>query len=146
MKSRSQTAVPAAPFFPWSDEMSVGVRELDSQHRRLIGMTNMLTLAMLTGRGQQRQRAVVDAMLDYAGIHFATEEHYMKEFGFTGYEEHRQEHAQFIAKALELKTRALRDGFTLTLEIVDFLSVWLHRHIRGRDSEYGQLFLDNGLR
>ncbi len=146
MKSRAQTTVSVAPFFHhWSDDMSVGVRELDSQHRRLIGMINMLTLAMLTGRGQERQRAVVDAMLDYAAVHFAAEERYMKELGFPGYEAHRREHAQFTGKALELKTRALRDGFTLTLEIVDYLSDWLDRHIRGLDQEYEQFSKDRSL-
>ncbi len=146
MKNGVETQVPTASFFHWSDEMSVGVRALDSQHRMLIGLTNMLTMAMLTGKGQERQRAVVDAMLDYAAVHFDTEESYMREFGFEGYEEHRLEHVEFASKARELKARSESGRFTLTLEILDYLSAWLNRHIRHRDQEYEELFRIHGLR
>ncbi len=146
MKNGVAARVPTAAFFHWSDEMSVGVRALDSQHRMLIGLTNMLSMAMLTGKGQERQRAVVDAMLDYAAVHFAAEESYMRDFGFEGYEAHRMEHVDFASKARELKARSEDGRFTLTMEIVDYLSTWLNRHIRHTDRVYEELFRINGLR
>ncbi|MGI6102630.1 MAG: hypothetical protein ACOYET_09155 [Bacillota bacterium] len=37
----------------WSDELSVGVRELDAQHQRLIQMINELNEAMLQGKARK---------------------------------------------------------------------------------------------
>ncbi len=133
-------------YFEWSQELSVNVREIDDEHRMLIGMINTLNEAMLAHKGREAQKATIDSMVDYAATHFATEERYMQAFRYQGYQAHRLEHQKFTAKALELKTRADGFGFILTLEIVSFLKSWLQNHIMGTDKRYQACFNEHGLR
>jgi len=133
-------------YFDWSSDLSVNVQEIDDEHRKLVDMVNSLNGAMLARKGREAQKATIDAMVDYAATHFATEERYMQAFRYQGYQAHRVEHEKFTAKALELKARADRAGFILTLEIVDFLKAWLQNHIRGTDKRYQSCFNEHGLR
>ena len=105
-------------------------------------MINTLNDAMLAHKGREQQRVTIDAMADHASTHFAREErcHYQ------GYQAHRLEHQKFTAKALELKTPADRDGFILTLEIINFLKAWLQNHIMGTAERYQACFNEHGLR
>ena len=133
-------------YFEWSNDLSVNVKEIDDEHRKLVGMINTLNEAMLSHKGREAQKATIDAMVDYAATHFAREERYMQEFRYQGYQAHRVEHQKFTAKALELQDRADRAGFILTLEIVDFLKAWLQNHIMGTDKRYQACFNEHGLR
>jgi hemerythrin len=132
-------------YFEWSDDLSVNVKEIDGQHKRLVEMVNSLNAAMLARKGREAQKATIDAMVDYAATHFKFEEANMSQFRFPGFEAHRIEHERFTAKAFELKARADRAGFILTLEIVDFLRDWLQNHIRGTDRQYSECFNEHGL-
>ncbi|HTP59183.1 MAG TPA: bacteriohemerythrin [Spirochaetia bacterium] len=134
------------PYFEWSQDLSVNGKEIDDEHRMLIGMINTLNDAMLAHKGREAQKATIESMVDYAATHFATEERYMQAFRYQGYPAHRVEHQKFTAKALELKTRADNSGFILTLEIVTFLKSWLQNHIMGTDKRYQACFNEHGLR
>jgi hemerythrin len=41
---------------------------------------------------------VVDELIDYTQYHFSTEEKYMLEYAYPGYEQHKAEHEEFIDK------------------------------------------------
>jgi hemerythrin-like metal-binding protein len=85
------------------------------QHKMLVGMINSLREAMLAGKGREVQKVTIEAMVDYATLHFGTEEKYMQAFGYPEYTEHKVEHDNFTKKAIELKERVNRAGFVLTL-------------------------------
>jgi len=129
----------------WSQELSVDVKQIDQQHRKLVEMLNSLNEAMLAKKGREVQKAAIDAMVDYTASHFSLEEKYMKAFGYTGFEAHKAEHEKFTKKALDLKERVNRAGFVLTLEIVEFLKQWLQGHIKGTDRGYRECFQAHGL-
>ncbi len=130
------------PYLKWSDEMSVNVKEIDEQHRKLVGMINILHDALQANKGRDVQRAVILDMLNYAVVHFGTEEKYMRRFNYAGYLSHKAEHCKFADKAGELKDRS----FVLTLEVLTFLRNWLQEHILGTDKKYAKHFNDCGLR
>jgi len=132
-------------YFEWFDELSVKVKEIDEQHKMLISMINSLREAMLAGKGREVQKVTIEAMVDYATLHFGTEEKYMQAFGYPEYAEHKAEHGSFTKKAIELKERVNRAGFVLTLEILEFLKTWLVSHIKGTDRRYQRCFCEHGL-
>jgi len=133
-------------YFEWSEKYSVNVKEIDEQHKVLVEMINSLHQTLLAHKGRESHKTIVDGMVDYANIHFGTEERYMQKFYFNGYQAHNFEHEQFKKKALDLKERLESDSFVLTLEILNFLRDWLQNHILGTDMKYSKHFNEHGLR
>lgn len=43
-------------FIEWSDTLSVGVKEIDDQHKKLIDMLNELNKAIQSGWGKKREK------------------------------------------------------------------------------------------
>ena len=132
-------------FFAWTDALSVKVREIDDQHRRLVEMINTLHQSMIDKKGQETQSAVIHEMVEYAATHFRLEEGYMRKFGYAKTVLHSGEHQAFTKKAIDLKERSGADGFILTAEVLNFLKDWLQRHIMGVDRQYMECFAQHGL-
>jgi hemerythrin len=132
-------------YIEWTDEMSVNVAEIDRQHQRLIAMINTLHAAFLEQRGREAQKQIIGEMVDYAAYHFAVEEKHMVRLGYPDYDQHKQEHDRFTAKAFDLKARTEENAFVVTLELLRFLRDWLRHHILGTDKAYSGFFNEHGL-
>jgi len=133
-------------YLKWTDKFSVNVKEIDEQHKTLIEMLATLHEALLSDKGLKIQKMVINKMLDYADSHFETEERYMVQFNFPGYQQHKSEHDKFRAEALSLKEHVENVGFVLSVDILRFLREWLQNHILITDMKYSKHFTDNGLR
>lgn len=135
----------AREFFAWSDAMTVKVRRIDEQHKRLVTMINTMYREMIDKKGLGAQRTTIEEMVDYAATHFKIEEELMGRFKFEGINEHLKAHEAFRMKAMDLKQRSQGEGFIMTIEIVNFLRDWLQKHIMGVDRKYMECFARNGL-
>jgi len=132
-------------YVEWTDDFSVNVEEIDAQHKKLITMLNTLHEALLSNKGKDVYKNVIDSMIEYATIHFKTEEEYMVKFDFPGYPEHKAEHERFVQETLRLQTNFRETGFTLTYPVVQFLKKWLKDHIVETDKKYSIPFNEHGL-
>ncbi len=133
-------------FLDWSSGYSVGVAEIDSQHKKLIDMINSLHSAMTENKGADVSKKIVFDIVAYTQTHFECEENYMRKFNYQGYPSHKKEHDEFAQKAISLKERVEGKGFVLSLEILNMLKAWLQGHIMGTDKKYTQCFNENGLK
>ncbi|NVN97776.1 MAG: hemerythrin family protein [Geobacteraceae bacterium] len=134
------------PYIEWSDSFSVKVKEIDDQHKKLIGMINKLHDAMLANRGREVQAEIIFEMLEYVSYHFTTEEKYMSSFAYPGYEAHKREHLEFAAEVADLKARIDRGALILSIMPLSLLRDWLQNHILGTDMKYSDLFNSKGLK
>lgn len=117
------------PLFLWKKSYELKIPELDMQHRRLVGLINELSDAMMMRKGQRTLPHILDELSEYVNLHFASEEKVMEEFKYPGTEEHVQEHQEFIKKVLEFKEVYSQDHELDTKELLDFLCDWLKNHI-----------------
>ena len=69
-------------LFTWSDEMSVNIKRIDEQHKKLIDLLNSLFLAMIEGQAQSVIEKIVGELINYADYHFKTEEYYFEEHNY----------------------------------------------------------------
>jgi hemerythrin len=130
----------------WNNSLSVDVEEIDQQHKRLIAIINDLNSAMKQGKGKDIIGGIVRGLIDYAVVHFKTEENYFEQFGYSETDDHIAEHVSFIQKVSEFKDGYEKGTLGLTIQVMQFLSDWLQNHIKGTDKKYSQFFNNNGLR
>lgn len=134
------------PLMTWNNTLSVGVIEMDLQHKRLIDMLNQLFDAMSTGQGAEVLKPVLGGLVQYTVTHFANEERYMKQFNYPDFARHKEEHDALTQKANELKNRLDKGQSMLSVETLTFLKTWLNTHIQGTDKKYSEFFNQNGLK
>ena len=130
----------------WNETYSVGVSELDEQHKVLIHMINEMHYAMNNDQGQEAISSIVSQMFDYMEVHFTTEEGYMQKCDYAGLLAHQQKHEEFRVKVKDLGERVNAGEFVLSFEIIQFLSDWLQKHIMVTDMKYTALFAEKGIR
>lgn len=118
----------------WTDEFSVGIPEIDTQHQTLAGCIALVETAVTT---QQRWSAVHSALgrlADFARIHFAVEESLMRIHRYPALERHVVEHLAFTDQLRQLQESSLR--VDVSEEMVTFLRAWLHQHVMTSDKHY----------
>jgi hemerythrin len=130
----------------WSEDLSVGIHEIDDQHKKLIGLINGLHDAMKAGQAKESLKKTLAELAAYAVYHFQTEERYMEKFSFPGYPAHKMVHAAFVKKVSDFQAEYEAGKLGLSLELMHFLRDWLTNHIKGTDKHYTALFQKNGLR
>ena len=133
------------PLIDWNEKLSVNVKEIDLQHKKLVDMINELNDAMRQGKGRDVLGKIINSLIEYAAIHFRTEEKYFVRFGYPDTEKHKQEHAAFVKKVADFKSGFEKGRLSVTLEVMRFLSDWLRNHIMKSDKKYSPLFNAKGL-
>ena len=132
-------------YLEWSDKFSVNIEELDNQHKNLFGMINTLHDAIISRKTSKAHEDIIKYMMQYAQVHFKTEEEYMKRYEYPFFQNHKTEHNIFSGKALELQERLEKGGFILPLETLNFLRDWWKEHILSSDKKYSKYFKEHGL-
>lgn len=138
-------AATPAPLIVWSDELSVGIEEIDAQHKVLVDLLNQLHIAILTQHGSAEAMHVLGELIDYTRIHFAVEESLMRVLGYPDYEAHKAGHEQLLQQVMDLQRRLLEEGHGITFELLHFLKRWLSVHIMESDRAYSPYFLARGV-
>jgi hemerythrin len=134
------------PLMQWDESFSVGVGEIDTQHKNLVSYLNDLHFAMSQGKGNSILQSLLTRLVAYAQLHFTTEEKYMQRWNYPGYVHHKGEHETFVKKVGDFKTK-FESGLTaLSIEILSFLKDWVANHIQGIDKKYGPFFNKHGLK
>ncbi len=121
----------------WDNVLSVGIDEIDEDHRRLIDLFNMLNHSVTEGDGPDYLAALLEELINCTVWHFSHEERLMLKYGYEGYTEHREEHQALIKSAKELQQKILQAGKLVANEDLEFLEHWLTGHILSEDIKLG---------
>ncbi|MDX9974110.1 MAG: bacteriohemerythrin [FCB group bacterium] len=129
----------------WNDSLSVGVKQIDTQHQKLITLIHDLNDAMKVGKGKDVVGKIIKELVDYTVVHFRQEEGYFAKFDYAETEQHIAEHKAFIAEVSKFQEDFNNGRLGLSLNVMNFLSNWLTKHIMGTDKKYSTCFTANGL-
>jgi hemerythrin len=119
----------------WRPEYSVGIPEIDEQHRHLFEIANNLTLSVGDGTPERVMRDTINELRQYIMDHFHLEERIMEEIGYQHFTEHVDMHAVMTVR-LKLLEKNLLAGKLRPVELVEFMESWLTEHIIMDDMRY----------
>ena len=124
-------------FIAWNSDFSLGVTEIDDQHKSLFDIINRLWLAIAMRADRDRMMSIASELERYTITHFAVEEAFMRVIGHQDLAAHKRAHAAFV-KRLGIERRSLAAGKPFTLDMLHFLKEWLTSHIQVMDRAYAK--------
>jgi hemerythrin-like metal-binding protein len=123
----------------WDEAESVGVEELDVQHRQILRRLRGMNAAAAEGRADEL-RASLRFLERYAIDRFAAEERWMSAHGYPGGREHARAHAVLV-EAITAARRAVEEaGADLALHAARVGDL-LRQHMRTEDLRVGQYWI-----
>ena len=130
----------------WTERMSVGVKLLDNDNKKLILLINHLHDGLVSERAKPELDRIFQRLIRSTRVHFAHEEHLLLETGYPGAMAHKQEHDRLLKQVDELYQR-FRAGVPLSIYIdgMDILEDWLANHLFGSDQKYGPFLEARGV-
>jgi hemerythrin len=132
----------------WQESLSVGVEEIDLQHKLLIEKYNAFFTAYSEGQADKEVIRLFGFLEGYVATHFADEEKLQKRIGFPDYLKHREQHQELTRKVAEFKERLEKGGpdpaliasagLLLTGWLIEHISIMdraIGRHMKGKQGE-----------
>lgn len=121
----------------WNESFILGIDEIDQQHRSIVENFTKLSTAVQEGKGTEVLADLADFLVDYAQLHFATEERFMVEYDYPRIDEQRREHEDFKRDSDELRKRIGEGGVSreLALEQTGRMVRWVINHVRNHDRD-----------
>ena len=121
----------------WNDSMSVGVAEMDGDHRVLLGLINELHDAGEDADSFDSVSQYLDILARYAAFHLAREEAMLEAVGYPHLIEHKARHDELRRQTDDLLRRFQDLGDPEVFEELEaFLMDWWTRHIMVEDMAY----------
>ena len=129
----------------WDEKYSVEIPEVDSQHKMLFELIERLDSAIREKRGSSACDAILAELVAYTRIHFALEESLMRLSNYPDLLGHKQQHEDLIAEVGQLQQKVASGATAISFELMQFLRVWLTKHIQQSDQKYALHFKESGF-
>lgn len=121
----------------WDKVLSIGVEEIDEDHRKLVGIFNTLNHAVRDLDSPEYLAATLEELINCTVWHFSHEERLMLKFGYPAMNEHKEEHRELIESARQLQRELLGTDKPVAEEQMEFLERWVTAHILTADARLG---------
>jgi hemerythrin-like metal-binding protein len=123
-------------FVEWTEKYSVGVKEIDAQHKRLFDLINEFYELVKSGQVKAGTAKVVSGLLEYTIFHFGFEEKLMQKVSYPALESQKAAHKAFKDTVADYKSRSDSGKLLLSIEVGNYLKSWLTDHILKSDMLY----------
>lgn len=133
-------------FVEWSNELSVGIEEIDSQHKVLVDLLNEVHEAIQQGRTAEVTKGIIDRLDEYTRVHFAVEESLLRILHYPDYGRHKEEHDKLVVQLGDLRAKLDKGKGAIGFELAMFLKNWLTKHIMEVDKHYVAHLLAQGVK
>jgi hemerythrin len=134
--------------YDWSQDLSIGIEQIDNQHKELFQRIASLRWALRNGQGRTELLKTIEFLKEYVDVHFNAEEDLMRRHNYHGILEQTKEHeafrkdfSDFTEKLLTMENQGEFTAF-LGIEFERRLSGWLVDHIGKVDKKLGVFLAD----
>lgn len=129
----------------WTTELTLGISEMDDQHKQLISLINNVYAAFRQDKNKKEIKENLKSFIDFASYHFGKEEQYFEQFGFKEAKNHTDEHQTFIKKVKQFQTDYNANKIKFLDDIMTYIKEWLFNHLTNTDSQYKEIFKSNNM-
>jgi hemerythrin len=121
----------------WREQMGIGIREIDDDHRTLLEIINQMDdLAQSERLDRAEMAGCLLRLIRYTREHFDREERLMTSVRFPGFVQHQELHDTFAETILSQSQRFVDTPEMVTARSVHIiLSDWVLRHVVGADRD-----------
>ena len=133
------------PLIVWSDNLSVGVKQFDDQHKVLIDLINQLHEAMSQGKAQKELDVILEKLIDYTRVHFSNEEKVMGQYAYQRLPIQKTAHINLTERVVDFQKQLQAGKVGLSIQVSNFLKEWLTEHILKEDKQYSAFFKQKGV-
>jgi hemerythrin len=133
-KAVSQISI-SSKYYKWDDSFVSGIKVIDVRHMRLFETVNRLLDACDQGRGQEELKKSLDFLINYTVKHFSEEEALQRQYGYPGFQAHRQIHENFKKTVGEFVRELNFQGPSQEMleQIKTKVGEWLVTHVKAED-------------
>jgi len=126
----------------WSRNYSLGVEEIDSQHKHLVEVINKFISAKNEDKTLEVFKEILSEVVDYTKYHFETEENHMALHKYPALQEHKAQHKILVKQIVHILEELKFGKIEVGDELFMILKNWLIRHVLDHDLNYGHYLND----
>ena len=123
--------------FNWESCYELGIKEIDDQHKKLVGIFNKLAKAFLAQKTKHALSEILIELNQYADYHFQAEEKFFAENKLNDMKDHIQEHKNYMFKMKQFE-ETNNQGINIDFSLLSFLKRWWSDHILVSDKDYAK--------
>ena len=121
----------------WTDEMSVGVSVIDSDHQKIFELLNRLGYSLRENLTYDVLAKVLSELSNYTDYHFQREEILMQVCDYPGIAKHKRIHRILRTQVSKYRSDFMNNPNGLDIvQFRKFLNDWLIEHIMHMDKDY----------
>ena len=125
----------------WVDEMSVGIPEIDGDHKNFILLINELNHSITEGKAPTEIKRRLQVIIDDAVQHFAHEERLFKEWQYPDTGDHARIHAETLKELNAIMEKFIPYGYdTAWVDAGSMIKSILINHILAEDMKYAEFY------
>ena len=132
------------PFVPieWSERMNTGEAQIDIQHRYLVDTLCEANAKLLDDHDGALLAEIAKRLLNYAIMHFETEEALMLRFCYAAAHPevartHIAQHREFSRQVVAVCDQLRENQLVHSVVVLKYLNDWLRHHVLGIDQLLG---------
>ncbi len=130
----------------WVSGMSVGIDEIDNEHKILIAIVAELSDAIDSDNPHEIILEIFERLEIYVKKHFSREEELMASLNYSRLDPHKKQHQNFTKKISEFKAMLMANySVSIAEEVNLFLFNWLTNHILIEDMRFSLPAHEHGL-
>ncbi|NGZ07649.1 MAG: bacteriohemerythrin [Magnetococcales bacterium] len=140
-----QSIMEEREFFPWTDQLLTGIHAVDEDHKKLVGMVNLIHRLLTEGAGSEEVGKVINELATYTQFHFGREEKMFDQYGYPETADHKAKHMRLLQDVTGLMEKFAAGDFAAPMDLLTFAKAWLIEHILGTDMRFAPYLRAKGV-